>query len=99
MAAIIRDLLDGEDLEGAARRSVTLQSNKPDSGETASALGAALTAHQSKSSGHFENVRQLDEGWVGEAALAVGLYAALAGGSSFGEVLAIATNHDGDSDA
>ena len=33
-----------------------------------------------------------------EEALAVGLYAALAGGS-FAEVLAIATNHDGDSDS
>ena len=40
----------------------------------------------------------LGEGWVGEEALAIALYAALRG-RSFPEVLAIAANHDGDSDS
>jgi ADP-ribosylglycohydrolase len=40
----------------------------------------------------------LGAGWVGEEALAIGLYAALVGGS-FPETLAIAANHDGDSDS
>jgi ADP-ribosylglycohydrolase/protein-tyrosine phosphatase len=43
-------------------------------------------------------VARLGQGWVGEEALAVGLYAALRGGT-FLETLAIATNHDGDSDS
>jgi ADP-ribosyl-[dinitrogen reductase] hydrolase len=40
----------------------------------------------------------LGQGSVGEEALAIGLYRALAGGS-FAETLAIAANHDGDSDS
>ena len=40
----------------------------------------------------------MGEGWIGEEALAVGVYAALAG-QSFREVFAIAANHDGDSDS
>ena len=44
-----------------------------------------------------ECVRELGEGWVGEEALAIGVYAALRA-SSFEEALIIAANHDGDSD-
>lgn len=40
----------------------------------------------------------LGEGWVGEEALAIAVYAALAG-SYFEEVMALAANHDGDSDS
>jgi ADP-ribosylglycohydrolase len=40
----------------------------------------------------------LGEGWVGEEALAIGLYAALVA-PSFEDALAIAANHDGDSDS
>jgi len=47
---------------------------------------------------HASAVERLGEGWVGEEALAVGVYAALAG-QSFCEVFAIAANHDGDSDS
>ena len=45
-----------------------------------------------------ECVRELGEGWVGEEALAIGIYAALRA-SSFEEALIIAANHDGDSDS
>jgi ADP-ribosylglycohydrolase len=44
------------------------------------------------------SIRLLGQGWVGEEALAIGLYAAPAGGS-VAETLAIAANHDGDSDS
>lgn len=37
----------------------------------------------------------MGQGWVGEEALAIGLYAALVGGSFVG-TLAIAANHDGE---
>jgi ADP-ribosyl-[dinitrogen reductase] hydrolase len=47
---------------------------------------------------HASAVERLGEGWVGEEALAVGVYAALTG-RSFREVFAIAANHDGDSDS
>jgi ADP-ribosyl-[dinitrogen reductase] hydrolase len=49
-------------------------------------------------SDHASAVERLGKGWVGEEALAVSIYAALAG-QSFREVFAIAANHDGDSDS
>lgn len=43
-------------------------------------------------------IQQLGEGWVGEEALAIGLYAFLSA-RSFRDTLIRATNHDGDSDS
>jgi len=45
-----------------------------------------------------ERVRRLGEGWVGEEALSVGLYAAVVA-RSFAECIELAANHDGDSDS
>lgn len=45
-----------------------------------------------------EAIRQLGEGWVGEEALAIGLYAFLSA-RNFRDTLIRATNHDGDSDS
>lgn len=45
-----------------------------------------------------EAIQQLGEGWVGEEALAIGLYAFLSA-RSFRDTLIRATNHDGDSDS
>ena len=43
-------------------------------------------------------IHSIGGGWVGEEALAIALYAVLAGGS-YGEAIRIASNHDGDSDS
>lgn len=43
-------------------------------------------------------IRQLGEGWVGEEALAIGIYAFLSA-RDFKDALCRATNHDGDSDS
>jgi ADP-ribosylglycohydrolase len=43
-------------------------------------------------------VDALGEGWVGEEALAVGLYCAISA-SSYAECIEVAANHDGDSDS
>ena len=48
--------------------------------------------------GPVDNIGALGLGWVGEEALAIGLYAALAA-RDFPEALALAANHDGDSDS
>ena len=48
-------------------------------------------------------VERLGQGWVGEEALAIALYSVLAAsstpGSGYREAMAIAANHDGDSDS
>jgi ADP-ribosylglycohydrolase len=43
-------------------------------------------------------VSALGEGWVGEEALAIGLYAAMVT-KTFAECIELAANHDGDSDS
>ena len=46
-----------------------------------------------------ENIRRLGEGWVGEEALAIAVYAAARHIDSFEEAIIAAVNHDGDSDS
>jgi ADP-ribosyl-[dinitrogen reductase] hydrolase len=98
MAATVRLPVDGVALREAAKQAVGLAATWSDSGETMTALRKALELAQTCSQSHDESIRLLGQGWVGEEALAIGLYAALAGGS-FAETLAIAANHDGDSDS
>lgn len=98
MAAIVRMLIDGMDLLAAADEAVALLSNDPEADETISTLRAATGMWRERPTDHASAVERLGEGWVGEEALAVGVYAALAG-QSFREVLAIAANHGGDSDS
>jgi ADP-ribosyl-[dinitrogen reductase] hydrolase len=98
MAAIVRMLLDGTDLPAATEQTLSMLSVRPDHQETTDAMMAALKAWQTGSSDHIAKIGSLGEGWIGEEALAIALYAALAG-NSFSEVLAIGANHDGDSDS
>ena len=46
-----------------------------------------------------ENLGHLGEGWVGEEALAIGLFCALKHFDSFEDAMIAAVNHDGDSDS
>ena len=47
----------------------------------------------------FENIKRLEEGWVGEEALAIGLYCALKYLDNFEEAMISSVNHVGDSDS
>jgi ADP-ribosyl-[dinitrogen reductase] hydrolase len=98
MAAMLKMLVNGEELEAATLQVIELLKTRPEHEETSEALKAALLAFKSDSDSHTDQIKQLGEGWVGEEALAIGVYAALAG-RSFPEVLTIASNHDGDSDS
>jgi ADP-ribosyl-[dinitrogen reductase] hydrolase len=98
MAAMVRMLAEGQELEAATLQVIELLRIRPEHEETSDALEAALLAFRSCTGIHTDQIKQLGEGWVGEEALAIGVYAALVG-RSFPEVLAIASNHDGDSDS
>jgi ADP-ribosyl-[dinitrogen reductase] hydrolase len=98
MAAMVRLLVDGEELEASTLQVIELLKTRPEHEETSDALQAALLAFRSGTGIHTDQIKQLGEGWVGEEALAIGVYAALVG-QNFPEVLAIASNHDGDSDS
>ena len=47
----------------------------------------------------IENIRKLGEGWVGEEALAIAVYAVARHIDSFTDTIIAAVNHDGDSDS
>jgi ADP-ribosyl-[dinitrogen reductase] hydrolase len=98
MAAMIAMVIDGIDLRDAAIGSLNMLIDCAESAETIDAVNAALKASLSGRGDHTIVVKELGQGWVGEEALAVGLYASLVG-SSFAEVLSIAANHSGDSDS
>ncbi|MBO4443681.1 MAG: ADP-ribosylglycohydrolase family protein [Bacteroidaceae bacterium] len=58
----------------------------------------ALSLAKNESS-DLENIRLLGEGWVGEEALAIAIYAVARHIDSFEDALIAAVNHDGDSDS
>jgi ADP-ribosyl-[dinitrogen reductase] hydrolase len=98
MAAIIRLSLDESDLAANAGAARDIVSKWKGNTEIIEKIDSALTAVRAQTENHRETIKSLGQGWVGEEALAIGLYSALVG-RSFPEVLAIAANHDGDSDS
>jgi ADP-ribosyl-[dinitrogen reductase] hydrolase len=98
MAAIVRLSLDDSNLAANAEAARDIVSKWKGSGETVARIDGALAAARTDNESHRKAVKSLGEGWVGEEALAIGLYSALVG-RTFSEVLSIAANHDGDSDS
>ena len=97
LSCLIRLLLGGEHPRDAVSKILPLLGESFEGEETIAALLKVLELTRSEQ-GATECVRDLGEGWVGEEALAIGVYAALRA-SSFEEAMIIAANHDGDSDS
>lgn len=95
-ARICHDLLQGEDLAEAARRAAD-RSREEGAVSTADLLEKALSL-KGKRLRPEEIPEQLGLGWVGDEALAIALWAALAA-ESLKDCAALAANHDGDSDS
>lgn len=98
MAAMVRLAIGGASLEEAAAQAIEIAAGWQGSEETVAAVRHALDLARRRNQPHERAIRSLGQGWVGEEALAIGLYAVLTGGS-FGEILTIAANHDGNSDS
>ena len=104
LAAMINRLIAGDGLEGAIARATTLAEGWADGMETVAAVrtamieAASVTEESREMADHADRISRIGLGWVAEEALAIGIYAALVG-RSFAEVIAIAANHDGDSDS
>ncbi|HEX6828337.1 MAG TPA: ADP-ribosylglycohydrolase family protein [Burkholderiales bacterium] len=98
LAFMIRRILDGASLDAAAEGALALLRERGGHEDTSALLRAALNAAQRHRVPRDEAIRQIGEGWTGDEALAIGLYAALAAGSVEQAVI-IAANHDGDSDS
>ena len=94
-AEILADVALGTGLEHAASRIADDYAGIRGSDETAQAIRAALATPRD---GRPETVEALGEGWIAEEALAIALYACLAG-RGFEQALRIAVTHGGDSDS
>ncbi|WP_336286345.1 ADP-ribosylglycohydrolase family protein [Cronobacter dublinensis] len=97
LAALVWQLVQGESLNDALTRAMTLLKNTPAHGETLRALAQARTLSDAPMTPQ-EAIPLLGEGWVAEAALAIALYCALKA-DSFEQGVLMAVNHGGDSDS
>ena len=95
---MVRDLLDGLKPDRSAHRTLDIARHWQGAEETVAAVEHALELASRSDADHAGAVAQLGEGWIGEEALAVALYAALVA-SDFSDAIRIASNHDGDSDS
>ena len=102
--AMVRLIAQGEEIVPVACQTLRLLAEHPhfdcrtvhNSG-TVRLLGVALELLE-KTPTRAEIFRQLGEGWTGDEALAIGVYAAAAA-DSFEDAVRLAANHDGDSDS
>ena len=99
LSGVIGDLLGGDDLDEAIGKARARLSEWSEHGETLAAIDHAVDA-VCASDGRRDAIaqRQLGEGWIGEEALAIALYAVLVS-TSFAQCIRVAANHDGDSDS
>jgi len=96
MAASVSALLENMPLHSALLQASTLARVWPGHEETLTLLQTALDLSVRPFTGSLPP--ELGQGWVGEQALAIAVYAASLS-QSFREVIAIAANHSGDSDS
>lgn len=98
LAAMVRDLLGGGDPARCAWRSIEIARNWPGADETVDAIVRACELARGRMSDPVSAVAQLGGGWVGEEALAIGLYSVLVA-SDYADAVRVASNHGGDSDS
>jgi ADP-ribosylglycohydrolase len=95
-ASLLRDLLAETPFTAALAR-MEARLGQALGGQEVLALVQAARALAASDTPPREAIAQLGQGWTGDEALAIGLYAALRA-DSFAEALRLAANHDGDSD-
>jgi ADP-ribosylglycohydrolase len=96
MAVLVRDALSDVPWDASVTKVLRLVRAWSAGEGTAAALEATLKASAMPAS--RARIGVLGEGWVGEEAIAIGLYAARVS-RSFAECIELAANHDGDSDS
>ena len=102
LAQVIAELVAGVSFETALQTSLEILADQPDHDETSACIQYALQAARDPDLPYApETVEKIGAGWVGEEALAIGIYAALFGvkKNSFSEGVLLAVNHSGDCDS
>ena len=100
LAAVIATIISGGSLEEGINISLDFLDGRIGSIETSDAVRAAVNLwRENEMTPSPEVVETLGGGWVGEEALAIGLYCALVAGDDFMKGVRLAVNHSGDSDS
>jgi ADP-ribosyl-[dinitrogen reductase] hydrolase len=97
MASMVRSLALGADIKTAIEESCALLKQYTGHEETIRAVHQAVQL-AGEQLDHAVAVGRIGAGWVGEEALAIGLYAVMSS-ETFVEAVRIAANHSGDSDS
>ncbi|MFI5844343.1 ADP-ribosylglycohydrolase family protein [Catenuloplanes sp. NPDC051500] len=97
-AAVVRYLLDGDDVREAAERAIAILVRHGEHEETLTALRRALDTPFAPGN---TGIERIGLGWIAEEALAMAVYAALAAETPdrLRNALLISVNHAGDSDS
>ena len=98
LAAIVRNLIEGQTPDRCASRALEIARRWDRADETVGSLERACELAGKGSADRTKDIAQLGEGWVGEEALAIGMYSVLVA-SSFADAVRVASNHSGDSDS
>lgn len=98
LARIIYELMAGAELEEAIQRALQVLRQQPQHEDLPARLEHAVQlAHSDLPV--VTCYKQLGEGWVGDEALAIGVYCALKSPHDFRQGVILAVNHNGDSDS
>lgn len=98
LAMIVADLLAGESLTAAISTAQVRLEKERGGQESAAAVQHARRLARTRP-GSRDALVELGQGWVGEEALAIAIYAALSHPEDLRAALCLAVNHSGDSDS
>ncbi len=100
LGALVATIITGGTIEEGISISLGFLDARIGSKETIEAIQSALDLLQDQDvTPSPEAVESLGEGWVGDEALAIGIYCALVAGDDFAKGVRLAVNHSGDSDS
>lgn len=97
-AAIIANIINGEDLENSIDNAVQILAAKENSGELLALIEKSKSFAKNEEIKPIDAITQLGQGWNGDEALAISIYCVLKTPNDFKQVIMNASNHDGDSD-
>ncbi len=100
LAAVIATIVTGGTIAEGVDYSLDFLAHRCGSQETTDAIKKAVNLwHDPRVTPSPEVIETLGGGWVGEEALAIGLYCALVAGDDLARGVRLAVNHSGDSDS
>ena len=100
LATIVYGVISGLTIEEAITKTLTILTKTKGYEETLNAIKLALNLSKKKIiKPEPETIEKMGGGWVGEEALAISLYCALAAEGDFARGIRLAVNHTGDSDS